>query len=105
VSIDENDLLPGKFIRDLYRHLGVAARVIGDHEGELLAIDAATLVDIPHRQFGAASQLFTECRVLRGHWRDAQRPGNGDPHFSPCNTNSRLGRDGKKGHADERAPE
>jgi hypothetical protein len=65
----------------------------------------AALVDIPDRQFGAASQLFTERRVLRGHRGDAQRPGNGDPHFSHCNTDSRRGRDGKKGHTDERAAE
>src|SRR5262249_2706373 len=95
VPIYENDPLPNELVRDLHRHLGIAARVVGDHEGELLAIDAAALVDIPHSQFGAASQLFTKRRVLSCHWGDAQWSRNSDPHFSPCNTAAR-GSDGKK---------
>ena len=94
VPINEDDPLPRELIRDLHRHLRVAAGVVGDHESELLAVDVAALIDVTHRQLGAAPQLLTERRVLRGHRGDAQRAGNGDPDFSPRNTGSDRGHDG-----------
>src|SRR5262249_26982912 len=96
---------PSEFIRDLDRHLGVAASVVSDHQGKLLAIDATAFVDVAHRQLSASPQLFTEHRVMRGHWGDAQRTGNGNPDFSSCNIGCAHSHNGNNGRADERPAE
>jgi len=91
MPVDEDDSLPGELIGDLDRHLRVAACIVSNNEGKLLAVDTAALVDVVHCQLSGALQLLTERRVLRGHRGNAHRTDDGDPDFSSQDTRSEGG--------------
>src|SRR4051794_3947690 len=52
VPVDEGRPLPGELLGALHRQLRVTG-IVGGQEGELLAVDAALGVDVPHRHVGA----------------------------------------------------
>ena len=70
----EDHLFGGKVIGDHPGLPGVAG-IIGDGEGELLAKNAARLVDFLNRHLGAALHLLAVGCVLSGHRADG---GDGD---------------------------
>ena len=88
---DQLDLLGGHLIGDRYRLFRIAG-VVADFQRQLLTEDAAGLVDIGDRLFGAQLHLLAEGRVFAGH-----RTDGGD--FDLCHGwRGGQGHDGRGGH-------